>query len=183
MRRITVLVVASALAAAACGGGGGLDQDEQSAADALTLVFTADSSPNSPFTDEADAQCFAEGIVGEIGLGRMLEVGLTAEASSAEEAFGGLTAGEIDSLADVALGCMDVEALIVEQFALEGISEDSAKCLATAMQDTGLMKTAMIVGMTGDDSYDPTSDPELMEDILAAITDCLTFEEMSRLGG
>ncbi|MCB2224929.1 MAG: hypothetical protein KQH83_12235 [Actinobacteria bacterium] len=183
MRKMAVMALAMALLVAACGDDDGLGDDEQGLADALATVMAADSDPTSPFTDREAAQCFAEGIVSEVGVDRMIEVGMTADASSTAAAFSGLSEGEIDVLADLALECVDVESMLVEQFALGGISTGSAECLADRMGETGLMKQAMIVGMTGDTDYDPMEDPAVLEDLFTAVTDCLTFEELQQISG
>jgi hypothetical protein len=185
VRRLAVVAVALAVIAAACGDDGGtnLDEGEQAVADSLAVAIGSESGAGDPFESQADAQCFAEGIVAELGTGRLVEVGLTADAADSQGAFAALTTAEIESVADVALECIDVEAFLSAEFAAGGISEESASCLADAVIDTDFMRRGLIAGMTGDETYDPSSDPDTIGALMSAATECLTPEELSLIMG
>ncbi|MCJ7725938.1 MAG: hypothetical protein MUP76_06060, partial [Acidimicrobiia bacterium] len=174
--------------AAACGdddgaGSGGLSDGEQAIADAIALDMTADPEPGDPFSDAAAARCFSEGIVDSLGIARLAEIGITANAIDSQAAFATMSETEINTMADLMLGCVDVETAMTEQFATDGISDGSARCMAKAFGETDFYRAAFIAGMTGDDSYDPTADPEFLGTMITAATDCLTAEELAVIMG
>jgi hypothetical protein len=171
VKKAAVLVVVLALGLAACGGGsGGAGSAEgQALADAIAAQMTADTSAGNPFANEADAQCFADGMVGALGVERLAALGLTAEsAASAETAMGQLTEEEQGKVADAALGCIDLKKAIKDGAVSGGLPEAQAQCLADSLSKD-LLKKAFLSEFSGS-TFDPTTDPEFM----AAITHCFT---------
>jgi hypothetical protein len=175
-------VVALALLVAACGDddggadGQGLSSSEQAVADVLA-VSIADDDPANPFGGAEAAQCISEGMVGELGIARLAEIGITAGS------LGIMTDAEVDSVAELALGCIDVETAMADQFATDGISQESARCMSAGFAETDFFKQAFIAGFTGDDSYDPSQDPEFLGSMITIATECLTDEELQIIMG
>ena len=81
----------------------------------------------------------------------------------------------------VMLECVDFRSVFIDQFAQEGISDESAECLADGFDDDFLR--ALAKAEFSGDGADPTADPAQAEKFFNLITDCLSFEEMSNLGG
>ena len=171
MKKAAVLVLVLALGLAACGGGGGGagSEEGQALADAIAAQMTADTSAGNPFANEADAKCFADELVGTLGVERLAALGLTAEsASSTDAVMGELTADEQGKVADAALGCIDLKKAIKEGAVSGGLPEAQAQCLADSLSED-LLKQAFLSEFSGS-TFDPTTDPEFM----AAITHCFT---------
>jgi len=185
LKRMMVAVLALAMVAAACGdddGGGSLTEGETAIVDAIVTGMMEDPDSDNPFSDAESARCFAVGMVQDLGVARLAEVGLTADTENPDEAFTLMTEGEISDITDTAFECLDIDALMVAEFAEGGISQDSAKCLVAELNETDFFRVAFIAGMTGSD-VDPTDDPEIMGAMLTAFSECLTPAELGEIMG
>lgn len=188
-KRILVSLVALVLVVAACGdddtASGGLTDAEQALASIIVdgMVGDEELDPDDPFADPVAVSCFAEGLVRDLGVARLAEVGLTADSDSPEAAFAQLTEAEVEDLADRAFACIDIESAVAEQFAVDGISEDSAQCMARELGKTDFYRATFIAGMTGNEEYDPSVDPEFLTTMLTVATECLTDAELSLIMG
>lgn len=188
-KRILVSMVALMLVVAACGdddaASGGLTDTEQALASVIAEGMMDGAEPDSgdPFADPVAVTCFAEGIVKDLGISRLAEVGLTSESDSPEAAFAQLSEAEVNAVTDRAFGCIDMESVVAAQFAVDGISEDSATCMARELGDTDFYRSAFIAGMTGDETYDPGADPQFLSTMITVATECLTDEELSLIMG
>ena len=184
MRRISMAVLALAVVAAACSsdsGGDGLSDSEQAIADAIRDEILADQDPDDPF-GETEAQCVGDGTVRELGTDGLLEIGINAENADPGDAFETATPEQIDSIIDVTLECVDFRQVLVDSITADSsISDESAGCLADALGGDEFLRPAVAAGLTGDD-FEFGDDPELTETLFAAITDCLTAEELVDLG-
>lgn len=185
MRRLAMTLVAVALVAAACGGdddgGGDLSESEQVVADAIRDEILADDDPDSPF-GETEAQCIGDEAVRALGTDGLLEIGINAENADPGEAFETATPEQIDSIIDVTLECVDFRQVLVDSITADSnISDDSAGCLADALGVDEFLRPAVASGLTGED-LEFGDDPELTETLFAAVTDCLTAEELVELG-
>ena len=183
LKRMMVLAVAIALIGTACGDDDGLTESEQAIADVIASGIAEEPDAGDPFSEPEAAQCFSEGLVKNLGVARLAEIGITADSASPEEAFAAMTDGEISDMADLALGCVDIETAMAGQFAADGISDDSARCMAKGFGETDFYRLAIIAGMTGDESYDPSEDPEFLGMMISIATDCLTADELSIIMG
>lgn len=181
MRRLAVLGVTVVLLAAACGGDD-LSGDGQAVADAIFDQMMADTAPDDPF-GETEARCFADGVVRDIGVADLAELGMTAEsiAAGTEPADVDLSDQQVDVMTDLMLDCVDFRTVFVQEFANEGISDESAECLADGFDDDFLR--ALAKSELSGDGVDPTDDPAQAEKFFNLITDCLSFEELSNFGG
>jgi hypothetical protein len=185
LKRSMAVVLALAIVAGACGDddGGELSTAEAAVSDAIVAGMMEGGGSDNPFQDEQSARCVADGIVRDLGIDRLAEVGLTAESDTPEAAFAAMSDDEIEGIIDVAFGCIDVEEELASQFATDGVSMDSARCLAGELNQTGFFRSAFRAGMTGDSSYDPTTDPEFLSSMIEAATNCLTPEELGAIMG
>ncbi len=192
IRRMAALVMALVLVVAACGDddggsaptdGVGLDGAEQAIAGAIAAGMMGSGDPSDPFAQPEAAQCISEGVVGYLGVERLAEIGITSATDDALEAFEVLADDEIGDIADLALECIDLEEELASQLAADGLSRESALCMGRAFAETDLFRQAFIAGFTGDDSYDPSEDPEFLTTMIGAATECLTDEELSLIMG
>lgn len=176
-----VLLVVAILAAA-CGDGDELGEGEQALADALAVSMMSDADLDNPFTDTESAQCFADGMVGGLGIERLATLGLTAETQSQAAAFASMSDDELDEIVEIALNCTDPEGAMAAELVATGISAGSATCLAEELGKTGFFREAFIAGFSGAE-FDPETNPEYTATFLEAAGECLTAEELGPLFG
>ena len=192
-KRILVSIVALVLIVAACGDddagqsapGGDLTDTEKALAAVIVegMVDDTEGDSEDPFSDPVAATCFAEGLVADLGIARLAEVGLTSDSESPEAAFALLSEQEVNDMADLAFSCIDIETAMAQQFETDGISNDSARCMARELGETDFFRLAFIAGMTGNEAYDPSDDPEFLTVMLTVATECLTDEELAVIMG
>lgn len=184
-RRVVAALMLVVLTTAGCGGDDGpsLSDAEMAIADVMAAELLADPDPNNPFADEESARCFARGLVADLGITRLAEIGITAEGGEAVEALGLLDDAEVDGLVDLALGCIDFETILAAEFAAGGISEASARCLVGELAETDFFRSAFRAGMIGDVAYDPSDDPAFLAAMIGAASRCLTPDEMRMIMG
>ena len=175
MKRIIPALVALAMLVAACG------DDDSGGDDALVadlrqqiLEGTPDDA-DIPLSDE-DAACFASGLIDSFGAERMAG----ALQMEFEEFMQDATESERLAVVDTMLDCIDFGAVMADQFG-EGLSSDSAECLGDAFATSEGFRTA-IAASFGGSSTDPFDDPALLEEMLPAMLECLTAEELIQLG-
>jgi hypothetical protein len=147
LKRVVTVVVAMALLSAACGdddAGGDLSDAENAVADVIVAGIMSDPDPGNPFTDPDAAQCVAVGIVEDLGVERLAQVGLTADSGDPQSVFATLADDEIDSIVDISFECVDVEEEMASMFAAEGVSMDSGRCLARELNQTDFFRAARI---------------------------------------
>jgi hypothetical protein len=165
MRKLLGLLAALTLLLAACGGsssGGNLNAAEQAKADEIAAQLTADTAAGNPFTDETAAKCFADGIVSQLGLDRInaLDTG-----GAVEDSFANMTTAEQETVADVALGCINFQQIIQDEMTQAGLSSDQATCVANGLNND-LLKQLFLAQIRGED---PTSNA----DLVSVVTGCL----------
>jgi len=124
--------------------------------------LTEDTSAANPFAAEEDASCFAEGIMGEVGLERINELDTGA---GLEAGFADMTTAEQESIVDSALGCIDFPAYMSEQLATAGLTEDQASCVSEGLDDD-LIKQLFLAQISG-------ADVTTNEDLMGVIMGCL----------
>jgi hypothetical protein len=194
MKRLTTtlfVLLTFALVAASCGdddGGSDLNSGEQKLADAIAaqMLEDDDSTGDMPMT-EADADCVAQGVVSEVGVDRLVEVGLSEDAirsgTSPEDVD--LPDEVIDDFVGVFMDCVDLAEIMVAGMTEDSeISDDSAECLAEGMLDDyeEFLTLAARSGITGEE-FEPDDDPDLMAGIIILMSECLTPEELSEVVG
>jgi hypothetical protein len=175
-----VLVAAAGLFVAACGDSGGarpLTADEQAVATALDASIEAESAAtDEPFTDADSRSCLAESIVRELGVARLAELGVTAGGVvDSPVLFERMTTAELETTADISVGCSDLVSIFVEE---GGMSRGSAACFADRLTDEGTYADLILAGLKGESPAD-----EIFVAMLAAGSDCLTSEEFADFFG
>jgi len=189
MHRRLMAVCLFGLVLAACGGGsddgdgggGGLDGDEQAISDAIYDQIVEEDIENSPF-GPTEARCFSDGVARDFGVAELVELGLSVDdiRSGTEPGDVDLDDSQADRMTDLMVDCVDFKSLFVEEFTGEGVSQDSAECLADGFDDDFIRALAKseLVGQ----GADPLADPQTGEDLFSLITSCLSFEELSNFG-
>jgi hypothetical protein len=189
MKRAAALLIALVLVLAACGdddagtdttagdttattsAGGGDVVDE------LTREILSDSSTGSDGFTEEQAACFAVGLVDEFGA----EVMVDALQMEFEEFMAAASLEDRMTVVDTMLDCVDFGAVMVAE--LDGeISAESANCIGDAFGNSEAFRNALANSFDGS-ATDPFDDPALMEDILPAMFECLTEEELTAIMG
>jgi hypothetical protein len=176
VRRIVIIVVATMLLAAACG-------DDDSGGDSAALVqslrtqiLDTDASSDFAISDD-EAQCFAEGLIDELGADRVTEA--LGQDQDFETFMAGATAQERRAVVEVMFGCVDMESAIASE--MQGdISEESARCVAAAMIDSEEFRSAVADGFVA--GAQVFENPELVTALLPAMLTCLTADELARIG-
>ena len=190
MHRRLIAVCAFGLVLAACGGGsddgdggggGGLDNDQQAISDAIYDQILEEDIEDSPF-GPTEARCFSDGVARDFGVAELVELGLSADdiRSGTEPGDVDLNDSQADRMTDLMVDCVDFKSLFVEEFTAEGVSQDSAECLADGFDADfirALAKSELVGG-----GADPLTDPQLGEDLFSLITTCLSFEELTNFG-
>lgn len=181
--RLLTLILALGLVAAACGDDdAGVNAEGQALADAILADMMADEEEGDEF-DEADMRCFAEGIVADLGVARLNDLGVTTEdVGDPEVAFRAMTDAEMERMADIGLRCIDYEAGFIEAMTADGMSRESAECLTERMAESDFFRVSFITSMRGED-FSEEQDAELMPMFLDAAGDCLTDEEFASMFG
>jgi ABC-type phosphate/phosphonate transport system substrate-binding protein len=161
-KKMGLVLAALAMVLAACGGGGGLSAAEQAKADEIKAELIADQSAENVFANEAEAACFSEGLVKELGLDRInaLDTG-----GGVEAGFANMTAAEQEKVADVAIDCIDFPAMIKDQMAAAGLDEATANCVAEGLDDD-LVKALFLAQISG-------ADPTANEGLTSVLMGCL----------
>lgn len=108
-----------------------------------------DSSDETFPIDAAQAECVATAVVDALGVERLLVVGAGADGDD-PFAGGAVTAAEGDAIADGFLGCVDIRQVFLDQFRAEGIPEETATCLAGAIDEESL-RSLFAAEFTGQD--------------------------------
>jgi hypothetical protein len=184
MRASRLLVVlALGLSTVACGDdAAGLSPEEQALADAILADMQADTSDDEEF-DPNEMRCFAEGIVAELGVSRLFDLGVTAaDAGDPEAAFREMSDAEMEHMADVGLGCIDYATGFVEAMMADGMSRSGAECLTDRLEEADFFRASFITTMRGED-FSPEQDSDLLAVFLSGAQECLTEDELRLLFG
>jgi hypothetical protein len=180
--KLLAVLTALLLVAAACGGGddSSLSDTEQALADAIALQLLDD---DDGLASVEEAQCYGEGVVSEMGVERLIEVGLDEAAveSGTSPADVELSPEEVDALLEPMIDCIDFTGVFVDGLTSgsDGVSEDSADCIADGISDDTI-RSAAEAGITGEE-FDPASNQQMMGEIIDLMTECLTPEEFEAI--
>ena len=186
--RLVGALLIVALVSMACGGDAGgrvsLTDAEQALADVIVAEMTANPDPSDPFQVEASARCFAEGLVGELGVGRLAELGIEAQnVGDPNAAFSLMTDPEVEATADIALGCPAFRDALGTEMTADGISDASADCLVEELVDSGVFRLLVIAQMKGESTQAIEEDPANSAALIGAPLECLTPEELETVLG
>ena len=186
MNRAVALLFALALVVTACGDDDATDNTgaptpTDAASSAVInelqqeILAGADTGSDIPL-DDAQALCFASGLVGEFGAEAMGQ----AVQMEFEEFMAQATPAERLIVVDTMLGCVDFTETMAGQF--DGaISAEAATCLSDSFIGSDAFRTAL-ANSFGSADTDPFEDPALVAEMLPAMLECLTAEELLNLG-
>jgi hypothetical protein len=174
----TMLVVV----VAACGDDAGLTPEEQALADAIFADMEADVSDDEEFAPD-EMRCFAEGVVSELGVARLGDLGVTAaDVGDPDSAFRAMTDAEMERMADVGMRCIDYAGGFVDTMVADGLSRSGAQCLTDRLDEAGFFRVSFITTMRGED-FSPEQDSELMGVFISGAQECLSEDELGVLFG
>lgn len=179
IRHFAIAVITIALVAVACGdddSGTAGGQDNSELISGLTARIVDDSQGDDIVFNEAQAACFATGLLDQFGSER-LAAALDLEF---EEFMAQASLDERRRVVDTMFGCVDFGGLLAAQFG-GAVSGESATCLADAITGGDAFRDAM-ANSFGPDAGNPFDDPALAEAMLPVMLDCLTAEELVQLG-
>lgn len=169
---ITVLL---ALVAAGCGDDDSTTSDRDPlVADFTEQISSGRASDQFGFSDE-DAVCFAGGLIDELG-GERIAGALDLEF---DEFMSSATDAERKIVVDVLIDCADFASLLTAEFS-QAISGESARCLGDAFVSSDGFRTALANSF--DTGADPFDDEGLMAEMLPVMFECLSAEELIKLG-
>jgi hypothetical protein len=166
LKKLGLVMVALVMVLAACGddsGGGALSAEEQAKAVEIAAELTADTTAENPFGDPAAATCFSEGIVSSFGITRINELD---SGTGVEAGFANMTAAEQETVAELAMSCIDFGTMIKDQMAASGLPEAQANCVAEGLNND-LLKALFLAQIRGED---PTQNAELMSVVMGCLT-------------
>lgn len=176
VRRYLPLVIALALVAPACG------DDTPSADPAMVANLSRRIAENQAGSDAFDmtddeTECFAIGIIDLFG-GERITAALDLEFS---EFMATADAGERREVVDIMLGCVDLGDDLARELGGEGeLSEEAARCLADTMLESDAFRDATAESFVNEG--DPFQDPDLVAELLPAMLECLSPEDLAELG-
>ena len=182
MRRGLSIAVA-VMVLSACGGGeAALTPEEQAVATAIEAKIASEISEDDDLLVETETRrCFAEGLVGLLGLTRLGELGVTAAGVGESEAvFGGMTESELRGVAGVAGDCVDLSASFRANLEAGGLSSDSAACFTGRLEGSDFYEQAFVAGLLGQE-FEPVGDA--LATMISAATECLTPAELDAFFG
>jgi len=140
--RIAAIAVALALVLGACG-----DSSESSSSGGNSLLVRAlaeeiaapdDDGTPSPFPID-DAMCASEKILDDIGIGRLAELGITAEQVGEIDTID-FSEDELNTLVNAFGDCSDLSKLMGDQLAADGtLSQADADCFAKEFDESLLL--------------------------------------------
>lgn len=139
-----------AVASALAGCGTAVEAHLAAAVEGGVLASSDESLP----IDESEAECVSDAIVDALGVERLLVMGVGAGGTD-PFARGELSDEEADAVADGFLTCVDVRQVFIERFRAEGVPEETATCIAAAIDDDDL-RTLFAAEFT-DADVDPDS--------------------------
>lgn len=179
MNRMIPALLALLLVLAACGDDDGGDASpgaDDDLVSGLTEQILSDTDTDDFPLTNAQAGCFAEGLIGEFGGERMVE----AMDMEFEDFMTGASQTERRQVVDTLLECADFGAMLTAEFSSD-VSPESSRCLADAFTGSDVFRDAL-ANSFGSDAGDPFEDPALFEAIFPAMLECLSPEELLQLG-
>jgi hypothetical protein len=98
-------------------------------------------------------------------------------------AFSLMTETEVETTADIALGCPAFRDALVTEMTADGISDDSADCLVEELVDSGVFRLLVIAQMKGESTQAIEEDAANSAALIGGLIKCLTPEELETVLG
>lgn len=169
MRKLLMAFVAFALVASACGGDdddGGVAAADSPLVGAIAEQMMEGADADSPIATQAEAECWAGRVVGNIGEDRLGELGVTVDNVGDIEDLD-FTDGEVDTIVSSLGDCVDLKALMAEQMAGD-LGEEAANCVAGELDDDFLNG---LIGAAFRDE-DPSGSDDFFQTMLDIAAEC-----------
>jgi hypothetical protein len=113
--------------------------------------------------------CVTAGLQAAFGEARFAELDAAATAATDfSEVFSLMTEGEISSLIDVTLSCVDVKAMLATEMESSGLTPEGADCFATALSEGDTLKSLLQAMIAG--GADATASPEFLAIMIPIFT-------------
>ncbi len=169
MKKTVTVLCAAILALTACGGGeddttgqddtgsSGSNADAATAKDNIKAALLAEDTGLAPAADitEEQAGCVSDGMVDEVGVEKLQGYGLLNEDLEIEEQpdATAMDRGDAEAMAEVFVGCVDVEKLFEDQFAENGpqLSRKQRDCINEAV-DADAIEAVLADTFQGEDA-------------------------------
>lgn len=163
LRRLAI-VMGLVLVAGACGDddGGSAASTDDPLVQAIVDEMLADET--NPAASRDEAECFASGVVGAIGTDRLNELGVTPDDVGSLDEIG-FERAEVEVVVDEMFDCTSAAEEFVNQFSVDGMSDEDAACLADAFGEDKL-KEFMVSAFLDEEPSD------LFATITTAMNDC-----------
>ncbi len=132
MPKTLALLCALLLTLTACG------SDESEAKDSIKASLLDNPKVTGTELTDEEAGCVSDGMVDEIGVDKLQEAKLLDDENKVvEDPNLDLGATEADSLAEVIVGCVDVEELLTEQLGpmMENMTDEQTACITEAFDE------------------------------------------------
>lgn len=151
MRKTAAVLCAAMLALTACGNG----EDDEAKENIKASVLDQESqvAGGTELTEE-QAECFADGLVDEIGTEKLQEYGLLNEDNEIAENANptDMEEGDAEAMADTIVDCVDMKQMIEDQVntsAQTDLTEKQAECLSDAI-DEDAIKAGLAASFQGE---------------------------------
>ena len=158
MRRFGTFVITLALVATACGGDALTEEEQQAASDVAAAIDAAQPEFLSYLSgDRVDLDCWAESLVGDLGLGTAAAIIDAGSDEDVDGVFAEMTAADRDRAADSFRACVDVNAL--KEDLIEFAEEDAIRCAVDTMLAPDVFRISFSAIVIGDwDTLDAYQD-------------------------
>lgn len=117
--------------------------------DAVAAGILEEPDPAFPVS-ESEATCVAEGVIDDLGLSRLIVVGVQSERLGGDQ-FASLEDHEVQSFTDAFVECIDVRTILLDNIAAGGASEEVLACLDDNIADEDI-EALFVAGFSGEDS-------------------------------
>jgi hypothetical protein len=172
MRKTVAVLCAGVFALSACGGSG--EDDQAKDAIKASVMENATSVAGGAELSDEQAECFADGIVDEVGVEKLQEYELLDDDLGwVDDADPTMSEADAEASAEVITGCVDLGELMMEQVNADAdsdLTEEQAECISDALDD-GTMEEFLAASLQGDDSSQEELSGALLGCVMAAMGD------------
>lgn len=159
MRKIAAVLCAATLALSACGGG----QEDDARENIKTGVMENSSQvAGGVELTEDQAQCFADGLVDDVGVDKLQDYGLLDENNELVENAqpDDMSAEDAEATAEVITSCVDVKQMIQDQLGAAGsteLTDEQTACVLDAIDEDDI-EAGLADSFQGKEGANPLGD-------------------------
>lgn len=126
-----------------------IDDIDRVLVDAVAEGILEEPDPAFPVS-ESEARCIAEDVTDDLGLSRLIIVGLQSERADGDQ-FADLEPEEAEVFTDAFVDCLDVRSILLDNIAASGAPEDVLDCLDDNISDEHI-QALFEAGFSGEDT-------------------------------